>query len=250
MAGAVGAGQSSLGNCVAGGDQRCGIGSSAASSGRTARRVRPTVWRMGLTITVGLEQSFVGIDEEGVESARKSMIRLSEGLADHGIVWAEPPPAAIPSGRARLTHFSYGLIHYLRRAYTVVCREEPLTPVADADELAEWDDEVDDLAIDCQPHLIYHSDCDGTYVPVDFDEPVTVDSVIVGSSQRLLRELRTCAGPLGITLAADGTLTDAEAARVASVPSGHPFRREWEAWLALHEAARVSIATGHAIVFH
>ncbi|GAA1721187.1 hypothetical protein GCM10009765_81760 [Fodinicola feengrottensis] len=205
---------------------------------------------MGLSVTVGLEQSFVGYDDEGVEYARKSMALLSEGLATEGIVWAEPTPAPLSGNRAALDGFSYSLIHYLRRVHARIILEMPVPPVSSPDELSADDDLVDEVAMDFTSHLIYHSDCDGTYVPVDFPEPVEVDSVLTGSSQRLLAELVDCAEPLGIVLTSDGTLSDAEAARVAAVPEDHPFRMEWEVWLTLHEAARISVATGHAIVFH
>jgi len=38
-------------------------------------------------------------------------------------------------------------------------------------------------------HLINHSDCDGWYLPEDFEEPQWVGSISIGSSQRLLAEL-------------------------------------------------------------
>lgn len=40
-------------------------------------------------------------------------------------------------------------------------------------------------------HLINHSDCDGCYVPYDFEKPIWTDNELsIGSSVRLLEELR------------------------------------------------------------
>lgn len=104
-------------------------------------------------------------------------------------------------------------------------------------------------------HLLCHSDCEGYYVPVAFDEPLflppdagVAGGGMVGSSQGLLDELRGCAPALGIALDG-GELTDDEARRVGDLPETDPFMIEASVWLTLHEACRASIAGGHAIVF-
>ncbi|NKY38619.1 hypothetical protein [Cellulomonas septica] len=103
-------------------------------------------------------------------------------------------------------------------------------------------------------HLICHSAAEGYFVPVDLSGPVILPDGsgvagggVVGSSHGLLRELQRCAGSLDIALDDDGTLVDAEAARVAARPDDHPAV-ESVVWLALHEACRASIASGHAVV--
>jgi len=92
-------------------------------------------------------------------------------------------------------------------------------------------------------------------VPVDLSGPVFLPDGsgvsgrgVVGSSRGLLRALQRCVGSLGIALDDDGTLADAEAARVADRPDDHLFAVEPVVWLALHEACRASIASGHAVV--
>jgi hypothetical protein len=50
-------------------------------------------------------------------------------------------------------------------------------------------------------HLIYHSDCEGYYVPVDFAQVIADDSLpggYLGSSVRLLAETRRIASALGL----------------------------------------------------
>ena len=83
---------------------------------------------------------------------------------------------------------------------------------------------------------------------MDFDEPLFSDEESIGSSQRLLAELREVGPHIGVKLEADGTLSDAEAARLAGYDDG-PFWREITVWLTLHEACVASIAHGTAIVF-
>ncbi|TCO58455.1 hypothetical protein [Actinocrispum wychmicini] len=204
---------------------------------------------MGLVVSVGIERQVLGYDEEAVAHYRSQFGALSAELAKTGITWAEPDATAdLPSSRARLVGFGYSTVHYLRRVYALQARDDEVTPVPPGEEL---DDEPEDEEIyNLSSHLVCHSDCDGYYIPVDFDDPLYLDTGSVGSSQRLLRELADCARHIGITLSEDGTLSDEEAARVANGAADSPYPNEWDAWLALFEAARISIATGHAVVFH
>ncbi|MBG0827015.1 hypothetical protein HS041_04460 [Planomonospora sp. ID67723] len=93
--------------------------------------------------------------------------------------------------------------------------------------------------------------------PVDFGDPVflpeesgVAGAGMVGSSHRLLAEVRECAPAIGIRLEQDGSLSDAEADRVYALPQSAPFEIESVVWLALHEACRASVSTGQAIIFH
>src|SRR3569833_2181725 len=65
-------------------------------------------------------------------------------------------------------------------------------------------------------HLIHHSDCEGYYVPVDFEQVLTDERLpggYLGSSMRLLTETRTNAAPNGMPEAnAPATAEDYEAA--------------------------------------
>lgn len=80
---------------------------------------------------------------------------------------------------------SYSGLHVVRREYAL---------------MKGWSESVEGytVAIDdrtSQSHLISHSDCDGYYLPDDFDEPQWLDSsscdgaVSVGSSVKLLSEV-------------------------------------------------------------
>jgi hypothetical protein len=132
-----------------------------------------------------------------------------------------------------------------------------VTPADDDDALAQADRFVDDAGSMMSSHLLCHADNEGYYVPLALDAPVFIDvddplagAGMIGSSQGLLDELRRVAPAIGIALEADGSLSDAEAARIFAVRDGAPFWREQIVWLSLHEACVASIASGAAIVFH
>jgi hypothetical protein len=129
-----------------------------------------------------------------------------------------------------------------------------VTPVQDGD-LKSTDRYVDDATSMLDSHLLCHADDQGYYVPVTLPDPLflAADSGVggagmVGSCQGLLDELRWIAPDIGVRLEDDGTLSDAEADRVNG-EDDHPFATERMVWLTLHEACRVSIATGHPVVF-
>jgi hypothetical protein len=205
---------------------------------------------MGLSITVGILES-VGDDAEGVEHFQAELAGLSQALAAAGVVWTEPagpPPATVDNG------FPYSFLHYLRRVYALVDVGEPVTPTGGEAGLAQTESTVDSVMHMFSSHLLCHSDAAGYYVPVDFDQPLFLDDAIegggmVGSSQALLREVVRCAAPLGIELSPAGELSTSEAQRLEMADGSDPYQREYVVWLALYEAARASVASGHAIVF-
>jgi hypothetical protein len=93
----------------------------------------------------------------------------------------------------------------LRRAIAYQLNEVPLTPAPrnpDKDEVLEEEYYL------FRSHLICHSDNEGFYLPIDFDEPLYADESlrvpggIVGSSFAAMRELRAVAPLLHIELLA------------------------------------------------
>ncbi|MEV3964974.1 hypothetical protein AB0M34_29480 [Nocardia sp. NPDC050193] len=112
------------------------------------------------------------------------------------------------------------------------------------------------LAYLFESHLVRHSDRDGYYVPVAFDEvlfpaeELGLPGGMVGSSAGPLREPVYVAPFVGITLV-DGELTDSEVERIHRESGGdeHPLYQERETWLLFYEAARVSLADSTVITF-
>lgn len=211
---------------------------------------------MGLAVEVGMLAGLMENDEEGAEEFREELaavnrLLVAEGLPPHD----EPTVVSDLRSRATLCSFPYDFLHYLRRAHArrladpgwhATPLSAPYVPFADPLMLAALDTMTS--------HLICHSDAEGFYVPIDFPEPLASDGEdlpggVLGSSQRLLAELVFVAPALGIVLS-DGVLTDEEAARIAALSEGgEGLFRELAAWLALYEAARLSVAHKTAIVF-
>ncbi|MFF4542413.1 hypothetical protein [Streptomyces aureus] len=104
-------------------------------------------------------------------------------------------------------------------------------------------------------HLIHHSDCEGYYAPVDFNH-VIVDKKApggyLGSSVRLLVETRRLAEALGLPEDLDPHSEEVFEATDAEEPANEGWQRygvESYVCLQLLQAAKLSIATGAAIVF-
>ncbi|MCU7820873.1 hypothetical protein [Kitasatospora sp. DSM 101779] len=210
---------------------------------------------MGLSITVGLLDDLDRHDPEVAAHHARELAVLAEALQVKGIDWREP--AASGSGHAAHSGgFPYGYLHHLRRAYVLHRHGAAVTPAATTDpEQYDCDrGEVEEETLMFSSHLLCHSDCAGYYVPADFEDPVFLpeDAAVagggmVGSTGRLLAELRRTAPAIGIcpdaAAAVDGP-ADADA------PADDPYEAEKFAWYVLHGACRASLATGRAIVFH
>jgi hypothetical protein len=208
---------------------------------------------MGLAVTVG--NPCTGLDAEGEAHYRDEFAWLSAALAAEGVAWsapdAPPPPDAM---RRHEGSFPHSFLHYLRRVYALQSEGRPVTPVSGVDEMHEADALVMDLTSLFGSHLLCHADGDGYYVPADLPGPLLVErpgggGEMVGSSAGLLAELVEVAPAIGVRLDPGDALGDAEAARLTRT-AGDPFEIEQVVWLALHEACRASVATGHAVVFH
>ena len=104
-------------------------------------------------------------------------------------------------------------------------------------------------------HLIYHSDCEGYYVPADFLQVIVDESAVggyLGSSVRLLTETRRIAAALGLPEDLDPDSPEVLDACDAEIPASSGWQRygvESHVCLRLIHAARHSIETGAAIAF-
>jgi len=213
---------------------------------------------LGLSISVGMLCDLLQNDAEGAEWMEEGLAAANQVLSAAGL----PPhiePRVLPpmSTRASLCSSPYSFIHHLRRAYAYRLRDASWT----AQPLESGTDPTSDRMLEevletFESHLICHSDAEGYYVPIDFQDVLFSDGEepglpggMLGSSYRLLEELILVAPALGIQLQA-GQLSDDEARRIddsASCDEG--LHREHASWLALYEAARLSIEYRTAIVF-
>jgi hypothetical protein len=104
-------------------------------------------------------------------------------------------------------------------------------------------------------HLIYHSDCEGYYVPVDFGQVIADERLAggyLGSSVRLLAETRRIATVLGLPEDLDPDSEEVSSACQGSAAAAEGWQRygvESYGCLRLIQSAKHSIATGAAIAF-
>jgi hypothetical protein len=194
-------------------------------------------------------------DAEGAAWFREELAKVNRVLEANGAPgFTEPEMLAVKPRLNAADSYPYGFLHYLRRAYALQREGFPLTPAGDR--LSKADENViEDAGSLFDSHLLMHSDAEGFYVPVDFDEPIfsgDVPGAMLGSSPRLLRELVKVASFLSIELTATGELTDAARQKLldAAASENTPYYREYVVWHSLYEAARISIAHQTMIVFH
>ncbi|WP_310422037.1 hypothetical protein [Chamaesiphon sp. VAR_48_metabat_135_sub] len=215
---------------------------------------------MGLLIIVGDLAEFLynldNTDEEEIEDYKEIYRSLDRFLLRCGLPGHKKPESVELPYRGESDNFSYSSIHYLRRAYVHMCKGFEVIPFdgeyASKDRLlaAEYD------SPSIYSHLVYHSDCEGFYVPVNFPSPLipaVEDDVlggIVGSSYCLLRELVSVAPFLDIQLEG-GDLSEYMLKKllIDRERDCHPFKIERMVWFTLFECARKSIEYKTAIRF-
>ena len=213
---------------------------------------------MGLAISVGALAELQKEDPEGAQDLLASLETANVLLKQAGLP-QHAEPVALPQlqSRAQIDSFPYSFIHYLRRAYAHAALDAQwrATPLPDGEEPAE-DPVLDEAQDTFDSHLICHSDCEGFYFPLVFDEVIFADDEhellggMLGSSYKLREELVTVAPALGIFLLGD-MLGDEEAERInARIEAEDGLDRELVAWLAAYEACRLSIEHKTAIVFN
>ena len=201
---------------------------------------------MGLAVTVGILADLAENDPDAVEDLASDFDTINDVLRSNGLP-EHQEPTTLPrlDDRTGCGSFPYSFMHCLRRFYArrIAQPDQMPQPVTKDEEVAG--DPMLDQVGSSRHHLLWHSDCEGYYVPIDFPmvlEDSRLPGAGIGSSVRLLDELKLIASPLGITLH-DGRLSDADAAKIAAEDedTGGPYWIERLVWLTLFEAARLSI---------
>ncbi len=206
---------------------------------------------MSVTIDVGL--SWVEAEDRSLVSWH--VVRLNVELSSRGVApISEAESLAGISSRARFQTLSSTALQTLRhvamhRSARPSYKARPLGPA-----FSTFEDGIFPDTYTNTEHFLYHSDSEGFYVPRAFDEVISSDDVYgqdVGSSFHLRKELAALAPALDITLGHDGSLSDAEAERINEIAGSRgALSREHAAWIALYEAARLSIDHDALIVYH
>ncbi|MGI5170685.1 hypothetical protein ACQEU3_40685 [Spirillospora sp. CA-253888] len=216
---------------------------------------------MGLNVVVGL---LADADEDYAAMVRADFAAIGELLErEQAGRWAEPDPLELDDEQdAEFEMWGYAGLHTVRRlaVHLTVNRCLP-APLAGAQRAA--DDPLLNKAYSTPPsgppgpfdHLIHHSDCEGYYVPLDFERVIVDDKApggYLGSSVRLLAETRRVAEAIGLP---EDLNPHSEEVFEAADAEG-PAAEGWQCYgveayvcLQLIRAAKLSIATGAAIGF-
>lgn len=209
---------------------------------------------MGLAITVGILADLAENDPEAVEEVASEFQVINDVLRQNRLPeHREPTTLPRMDDRTACGSFPYSFLHRLRRFYALRIARPDRVPAPVAEGVSPAHDPILDQIGSAKHHLLWHSDCEGYYVPIDFPnvlEDPRLPGAGIGSSVRLLEELKLIAAPLGIVLH-DGKLSDADAAKIAEEDesTGGPYWIERLVWLTLFEAARLSIEHRAAIYF-
>lgn len=211
---------------------------------------------MGLTVSVGQLGGRIHLDEEGTQWLRESFAKVNEVLSENGLpIHSEPEHLPLLQSRAIDHGLPFSFLHHLRRFYAYVVNDFNWVPIPEGENPAD-DPILDKEMYMMSSHLLCHSDTEGFYVPIEFDD-ILIDEKnqgricggILGSSYRLMDELVEIAPKLGIQLN-NQQLSDAEAEKLnQEAASQAEFWIEKTVWLVLYEAARLSIEYKTAICF-
>ena len=202
---------------------------------------------MGLSIQVG------GFEEHELYEP------LSKALTEAGLPPHEEPDSGEGEEFFSCQMLGYSGLHYLRRiaVYIGLGKEVP----GPGDDNAAGDPVLDEFYDHLAPgfeHLVMHSDAEGFYVPLDFEdviyprEELDVAGGIVGSSVRLLSECNRLAAWLEMPLDLDPESEEVWDAVDSSEAAGckwKQFGKESFACIRLIRAAEASVKSGAAIVF-
>ncbi len=225
---------------------------------------------MGLCISVGIKAYVKINDSEDFAFYLKVFEEINKVLKENGLPeYHEPedlPEMVMIDEQPSVAYynsFSYSFIHYLRRFYARSVADPDWIPTLVAEGENPWEDEavIDELAM-LSSHLLCHSDCEGYYLPVDFDEVIfDFDKVIfdeegedripgnmLGSSYALLKELKFIADKLKINLDEHGVILNLSDIHV-EINNETGFWIEKIVWLVLYESSLLSIKYNTAIVF-
>ncbi len=206
---------------------------------------------MGLAVGIGLFG-----DEDKDDARQRDLAAINEALQARDLPTHEGGSIIdTEESRATVNSFPYSWLHYLRRFAAHVLRDPKWVPfpIQPGEDPAE-DPVVRQIYAEMESHLLCHSDSNGYYVPIDFQELIIdrerLPGKVLGSSYQLRRELIEISATLEIKLDDHHRLSDEEARRVGEQrPANYPFAIERLVWLSLFEAARMSVEYDRVIVF-
>ncbi len=191
---------------------------------------------MGLMIGVGSYASALKDDPGEAERIEHQLASINSVLRDMGLLeHVEPVELERLNNRSAFDSLRYSAIYQLRELYVDFTLENGSNSCSEG-ALSE-------------SHLVCHSDYNGFYLPIKFNRVIADENRIpgtwLGSSYELMSELIYVAPALGIKLE-DGVMTDDIA---DELNYDREYSDELIAWIALFEAARLSVEHNTAIIF-
>lgn len=205
---------------------------------------------MGLSVSVG-DYAAMLREEQDVEWLEEQFAVINQFLKSNGLPTHSEPRDVPEIEYKSCVSFPYSYLHYLRRIYARHRLGKLCEPVAGGDLSPEDDKDIEQASQGADTHLLYHSDCEGFYVPIAFDSPILdkqLPGCTLGSTQMLLKELLEIAPLIGISLV-DGNPTAEAIASLESFDEEHPFSIERLVWHCLFENCSRSMEYRGAILF-
>ena len=216
---------------------------------------------MGLNMVVGILADPEDLDEDDYTDMLRADFMVVREVLDRAGAGPWDEPALNERDTASFEMWGYSGLHTVRRLAAHLAQnarlpeplkgqkatDDPLLKKAYADLPGDSDSPF--------THLIYHSDCEGYYVPVDFEQVIVDERLAggyLGSSVRLLTETRSITAALGLPEDLDPDSDEIFQAAETETPAGNGWQRygiESYVCLRLIHAAEHSIETGAAIVF-
>ncbi|MCL5246221.1 hypothetical protein M4I21_10410 [Cellulophaga sp. 20_2_10] len=210
---------------------------------------------MGLSITSGILVDFLENEPEGYEAYKVEFEQLNKLLELNGYK-PHIEPSKLDVESIQVGGFPYSFLHYLRRFFAYYMNDENWVAKPFSTDLDPANDPiVEEESSMFYSHLLVHSDCEGYYIPIDFEEvifdteEITVPGAMVGSSFGLLTDLKSIAKKLGIELNENLEVQNKEGL-YNTIDDQGDFWIEKMVWLTLFEAANYSIKNKTAIVFN
>lgn len=238
---------------------------------------------MGLDVTVGVS-ALVEEDPEMEEFFRENLETMNKWLAAAGLQVHSEKNLPEEEEPVELQMWGYGGLHRLRRLAALLRAGKPLTSLPrddDGDEdktlvayYAEGNKFVVPEVLDGKTvvlmntpeenghnfdHLVFHSDCDGFYVPVEFKQVVIgkegaeSEYDYLGSSFALAHECEAIAKAIGLPLDLDpdgDEIWRAADAGDLKADGWKKFGIEAFMCLRLYHAAKVSAERNQVLLFH
>jgi hypothetical protein len=212
---------------------------------------------MSLAIHVGVLACGDGADPDAVNLDRQNFRHINRLLAERELPLHEEPES-LPklTYRGQLISFPYLWTPYLLRAVAHALHAPREFGPVRAGEDPSQDKQIDAaLYTFAESHIICHSQTEGYFVPIDFEDVIAdnrkggLTGRLLGSSQRALKELVRTAPLLEIPLV-DKQLSDDAARSLAKEPDeSHPCWIERKVWLSMFEAFRHSVEHKCAVVY-